>query len=130
MERRSKWSFFEAIDGLWTWWVERPDGSSASSVRKFSSMNECIADAQKQGYVLPSAARERRAEPARSPIAMISQELWCPECRHLRQLKRDEFVSRGDTVRCVSCQASFVASPQNVTCCIEDGEGLRELPLP
>ena len=129
-ERRSNWSFFEAISGQWTWWVERPDGSSGASTANFGTLKECIANAQRYGYVLQPAQRERRAEPTRWPVAMISQELWCPKCRHLRQLTRDEFVSRGDAVRCAKCEAAFVASPQNVTCCIEDGEGLREVPLP
>lgn len=129
-ERRTRWSFFEGVNGSWTWWVERPDGTSAASAGGFASMEDCVVDAERHGYVLPPESSERRARPNRPPSTMISQEIWCPKCRHLRELARDEFVSRGDSVQCRNCQASFVATPENVTCCIEDSEGLREVPLP
>ena len=129
-ERRSRWSFFEGANGSWTWFVERPEGGSGGSERGFATLKDCIADAERHGYLLPPASSERRARPSRPPSTMISQEIWCPQCKHLRQLTPDEFVSSGDPVQCRNCQASFVASSQNVTCCVEDGEGLRELPLP
>ena len=129
-ERRNNWSFFENINGTWTWWLERPNGRSAASRSAFASMMECIADAERNGYVLPPSTRERRAAPNRPPTTIISQELWCPECKYMAQLGRDEFVSRNDYVKCPKCGHKFVATPENVTCCVEDGEGLREIPLP
>ena len=130
MERRNKWTFFQGADGHWTWWVERPDGTSLASDRGFESLNSCVSDAISHGYVMHPQKDERRSEPARPPISMISQEAWCPHCHHSSNLERDQFVSRGDTMRCDACNKEFTAAPENVTCCVEDGEGLRELPLP
>ena len=130
MERRSKWTFLEGAEGRWTWWLERPDGTTLASESGFASLNDCVADATRQGYVMRPERQERRAEPTRPPLSMISQEAWCPHCRHSSNLERDQFVSRGDTMRCVACNKEFTAAPENVMCCVEDGEGLRELPLP
>ena len=128
-ERRSKWSFFEAAKGLWTWWLEHPDGSTAGSEGRFASLNECLADAARHGYILPPESRERRAKPSRPPATMISQEVSCPECGNSEPLYRNDFVSPGDNVHCPNCKTVFVATPETVICCIEDAEGLLLLPL-
>ena len=130
MERRSKWTFSQDAEGRWTWWVERPDGTSLASDSSFESLNQCVTDSTSHGYVMHSERDERRAEPTRPPISMISQETWCPHCRHSSNLERAQFVSRGDTMRCEACNKEFTATPETVMCCVEDGEGLRELPLP
>jgi hypothetical protein len=114
---------------VWTWWIERPDGTSSASEREFPSLNACVADARQHGYVMRTPAQERRAEPTRPPLALISQDVWCPKCKHMWQLYREELVSRGDAARCRSCGHEFTASAETVTCCVEDGEGLREVPL-
>jgi hypothetical protein len=129
-ERRNKWSFFEVATSLWTWWVEHPDGSAAGSESRFPSLNECLADAARHGYVLPPESRERRANPSRPPATMISQEVSCPDCGELRELDRGDFVLRGDSVHCPSCKTAFIATSENVMCCVEDAEGLLQLPLP
>ena len=129
-ERRSTWSFLQREKGAWSWRVARPDGAQSDSAQSFETLNQCVEDASRHGYGLPATYTERRAEPNRPPSAMVSQEAWCPKCKRLQNLDRDQFVSRGDTVHCAGCNTRFIASPENVMCCIEDVEGLREIPLP
>ena len=129
-ERRSDWTFSQGDDGRWSWHVCPPDGVESASVRSFASLNDCVADARLHGYLLPPIEEERRAEPHRPPVTMLSQEVQCPRCRHVWDLARESFVASGDILRCLRGCADFIAGSSNVTCCVEDGEGLREMPLP
>ena len=128
-QRRRQWQFFQGARDLWTWRVQHPDGPSTMSEASFPTFVECIADAINHGYVL-LPFEDRRVSGKRSAEAMVCQEVTCPQCRHTWELGRDRFVARGDAVRCGSCNADFEAAAANVTCCVQDEDGLREVPLP
>ncbi|HYC48738.1 MAG TPA: hypothetical protein VED01_24945 [Burkholderiales bacterium] len=128
-ERRNAWAFLQGDKGAWTWRMVRPDGSAATSVPSFLSLNDCVRDAVEHGYVLPPRDQERRSNPKRPPASMLLQEVTCPHCKWSWELDRAHFVAVGDVIRCVRGCGDFRASASTVTCCIEDGEGLAELPL-
>jgi hypothetical protein len=60
-EKRSDWTFLTVEDGSWVWHVTYADGSKATSMRRFSTVKECVADATRNGYVawIPEAERRR-----------------------------------------------------------------------
>ncbi len=62
MERRKQWTFMVADDESWLWRVVNPDGSEASSERTFKTLQECSADAIRNGYIAWMAPEERRRD--------------------------------------------------------------------
>jgi hypothetical protein len=127
-QRRREWQFFQGAGDLWTWRVQQPDGPSKMSKASFETFIACIADAINNGYVL-LPFEDRRMAGRRGPDAMICQEVTCPQCGGAWELARGRFTALGDVLHCASCSASFEAGPTNVTCCIQDEDGLREAPL-
>ena len=128
-QRRREWQFFQGARDLWTWRVQQPDGPSVMSQESFASFIDCVADAINHGYVL-LPFEDRRMSNRRGPEAMICQEVACPQCQRDWELGRSRFVVRGDPLHCPFCNADFEAAAANVTCCVQDEDGLRELPLP
>src|SRR5687768_10262177 len=127
-QRRREWQFFQGAGDLWTWRVQQPDGPSKMSEASFVTFVACVADAINHGYVL-LPFEDRRMAGRRGPDAMICQEVICPHCGHAWELCRGHFAAQGDALRCASCNAQFEAAATNVTCCIQDEDGLREAPL-
>jgi hypothetical protein len=60
LERRRKWSFFTLADESWVWRVVHPDGTERTSDASFRTLDECTADAARDGYVPYSPQRDRR----------------------------------------------------------------------
>ena len=129
-QRRREWQFFQDDRDQWTWRVHHPDGHSMMSRGTFASLVNCVAAAINHGYVLLPSFDDRRFDRRRGPDAVIAQEVTCPHCRHNWELGRGQFVACDDVVHCAPCNADFNATPANVTCCVQEADGLRELPLP
>ena len=129
-ERRNHWSFVLSDVGAWSWRVLHPDCSADVSPHTFTTLKECVADAALHGYKLPAEAEERRSERRAPPSVMVAQEVRCPNCKHSWDLDRSHFVSAGDTLTCRRGCGEFIADASTVTCCVEQADGLLELPLP
>jgi predicted Zn finger-like uncharacterized protein len=127
-QRRREWQFFQGAGDEWTWRVQQPDGPSKMSKASFPSFVTCVADAINNGYVL-LPFEDRRMSGRRGREAMICQEVTCPHCGATWELGRGRFAATGEALRCASCNAEFEAAANSVTCCIQDDDGLRELPL-
>ncbi len=106
-----------------------PDYDANTSDAVFETLNACVADAASHGYVLPTPEDERRADPKRPPAVMVMQTVRCLLCKRTWNLKSPGFVSRGQIVRCPYGCGDFKAGASSVTCCVEDGTGLTEIPL-
>lgn len=50
-DKRSEWNF-EIDEGKWMWTVTRADGSKMTAPRRFSTVEDCIDDAELYGYVV------------------------------------------------------------------------------
>ena len=59
-EKRSEWIFAASKRGEWRWRVTHPDGTQVSSMRRFTVLKDCIADARRHGYVAEKPKLERR----------------------------------------------------------------------
>ena len=129
-ERRRHWSFVISNAGAWSWRVLNPDCSAVVSPTTYKTLKDCVADARTHGYVLPPEDEDRRQERRAPPSVMVSQEVQCPRCRHSWDLPRKAFVSAGDRIECRYGCGHFTASSSCVTCCIEQADGLVEMPLP
>jgi hypothetical protein len=128
-DRRNVWTFVQGEKGFWSWRVLTPEYDARTSEGAFRTLNECVADAASHGYALPSPEQERRAEPRRPPAVMVMQNVTCLICKRSWHLQRHQFVSKGEIVRCPHGCGDFRASASSVTCCIEDGTGVTEIPL-
>ena len=62
MERRKQWSFIVGEDDRWLWRVVNPDGSQAASAGTFSTLQQCSADAIRNGYIAWMSPEERRRD--------------------------------------------------------------------
>ena len=129
-DRRSVWAFVQGDKGAWSWRVLHPDGSATASALSYLSLNQCVSDAVKHGYVLPPRDQERRSNPKRPPASILLQEVTCPRCKWSWELVRARFVAAGDVIRCLRGCGDFRACASTVMCCVEDGEGLAHRPLP
>lgn len=129
-ERRKLWNFVIGDTGAWTWRVLHPDCSATVSSVTFPTLKACVADAAAHGYVLPPEAEDRRRERRAPPTVMIAQEVQCPRCRGSWDLPRTEFVAAGDTLACRFGCGEFAADGRSVRCCVEQADGLLEMPLP
>ena len=53
LDRRRQWSFsLRDRDGSWSWHVANHEGVETASSESFKSLDECIADAMRHGYVI------------------------------------------------------------------------------
>lgn len=59
-ERRSEWRFAASRRGEWRWRVTHPDGTEICSLRRFTVLKDCVADAMRHGYVDAKPKVERR----------------------------------------------------------------------
>jgi len=59
-EKRSEWNFAATKRGEWRWRVTHPDGAEVCSLRFFTVLSECIADAKRHGYIAEKPKVERR----------------------------------------------------------------------
>ena len=60
---------------------------------------------------------------------MVHQEARCPACRANWDLNEKEFVAPGDTITCKNGCGPFTANAETVMCCLEDANGLLQMPL-
>ena len=60
---------------------------------------------------------------------MVLQEARCPACRGVWDLEEKDFVAAGDTVMCKFGCGPFVADAATVLCCLEDADGMLQMPL-
>ena len=60
---------------------------------------------------------------------ILLQEVKCPRCRSGWDLTDKETVALGETINCKFGCGSFEATPETVTCCLEDGYGMVQLSL-
>ena len=128
-DRRNVWTFVQGEKGFWSWRMLTPESSASTSDGAFKTLNECVADAVSRGYALPAPDEERRADPKRPPAVMVMQNVKCLLCKRSWHLQSHAFVSKGQIVRCPHGCGDFKASASTVTCCVEDGTGLTEIPL-
>ncbi|MEA3156105.1 MAG: hypothetical protein QOK44_3694 [Betaproteobacteria bacterium] len=59
-EKRSEWNFAATKKGEWRWRVVHPDGTEVRSIRLFTVLKDCIADASRHGYIANKPKIERR----------------------------------------------------------------------
>jgi|RhiMethySRZTD1v2_1073278.scaffolds.fasta_scaffold1339525_2 hypothetical protein len=63
LDRRRQWSFsLRESDGCWAWHMASPAGTVTSSPCHFKTLDECIADATKHGYVIYEDKERRRPD--------------------------------------------------------------------
>ena len=63
IDRRRQWKFsLKEQDGTWAWHVSNRAGGDAKSSPPFNTLEECIADATKNGYVVWTGEERRRPE--------------------------------------------------------------------
>ena len=60
---------------------------------------------------------------------MVHQEARCPVCRAAFDLAQKDFVALGQSINCKNGCGPFTASGDTVTCCMEDADGMVQLPL-
>jgi hypothetical protein len=60
--RRSEWNFAASDLGEWRWRVRHADGTEVCSLRRFTVLEDCIADARRHGYVGYKPRFERRKD--------------------------------------------------------------------
>ena len=59
-DQRSEWNFAATKRGVWRWRVTHPDGTQICSLRSFTVLRDCVADAVRHGYVDAKPKVERR----------------------------------------------------------------------
>lgn len=59
-EQRSEWNFAATKRGVWRWRVTHPDGTQVCSLRSFTILKDCMADAARHGYTPVKPQTERR----------------------------------------------------------------------
>jgi hypothetical protein len=63
LDRRRQWSFsLSESDGCWRWHRSNRSRSETQSSQPFSTLDDCIADAMKHGYVVWEEKDRRRPE--------------------------------------------------------------------
>ena len=52
LDKRNRWKIIRNNDGTWTWRVSVGKGPENVSRRSFDTLEECMADAKRHGYVV------------------------------------------------------------------------------
>jgi hypothetical protein len=60
---------------------------------------------------------------------MVHQEARCPVCRAAFDLEAKDFVALGQSIECKNGCGPFAASAATVICCLEDADGMVQMPL-
>ena len=60
MEKRTEWSFRMSKSNTWTWRAVDAEKRETHSAREFETLAECIVNAKQHGYIVWTAAEERR----------------------------------------------------------------------
>ena len=60
---------------------------------------------------------------------MLFQEAKCPACRATWDVPEKNFVRAGESISCRNGCGPFVANAETVLCCLEDADGLLQMPL-
>ena len=61
LDKRRRWKIIRNDDGTFAWRSARALGPEIHSTMAFTTLDECIADAKRYGYVVRTA-KERRSE--------------------------------------------------------------------
>ena len=61
LDKRRRWKMIRNDDGTFAWRSARALGPEIRSTASFTTLDECIADAKRYGYVVRTA-KERRSE--------------------------------------------------------------------
>ena len=68
MEKRKQWSFRMTKTNTWSWRAVDVDSTETLSTAEFDTLAECIVNAKQHGYVVFTAAEERRTRETRQAL--------------------------------------------------------------